>query len=34
MFNVPITKEKTVPYAIINKYKACTVKIIPAAKGT
>jgi len=34
MFNVPITKGKTVPYAIINKYKACTVKIIPAAKGT
>jgi len=34
MFNVPITKEKTVPYAITNKYKACCVKIIPAAQGT
>ena len=34
MFNVPITKGKTVPYAIMNKYKACIVKIMPAAQGT
>jgi len=34
MFNVPITKVKSVPYAIVNKYKACSVKIIPAAQGT
>jgi len=34
MFIVPITKGKTVPYAIINKYKACVVKILPATHGT
>lgn len=34
MFNVPITKDKSVPYSIVNKYKACSVKIIPAAQGT
>lgn len=34
MFIVPITKGKTVPYSIINKYKACIIKIIPAAPGT
>jgi len=34
MFVVPITKGKTVPYAIINKYKACSVKILPATQGT
>jgi ribosomal protein S5 len=34
MFIVPITKGKTVPYAIINKYKACSVKILPATQGT
>jgi len=34
MFLVPITKGKTVPYAIINKYKACSVKILPATQGT
>lgn len=34
MFLVPITKGKTVPYAIINKYKACSVKILPATHGT
>ena len=34
IFLVPITKGKTVPYAIINKYKACSVKILPATHGT
>ena len=34
MFVVPITKAKSVPYAIINKYKACSVKILPATPGT
>lgn len=34
MFIVPITKGKTVPYAIVNKYKACSVKILPATHGT
>lgn len=34
MFVVPITKAKTVPYAIVNKYKACSVKILPATPGT
>ncbi len=34
MFNVPITKDKSVPYAVTNKYKACTVRILPATPGT
>ncbi|MCK9467453.1 MAG: 30S ribosomal protein S5 [Candidatus Absconditabacterales bacterium] len=34
MFNVPITKEKSVPYAVTNKYKACSVRLLPATHGT
>ena len=34
MFNVPITKEKSVPYAVTNKYKACIVRLLPATQGT
>ncbi|HRU49999.1 MAG TPA: hypothetical protein P5155_00690 [Candidatus Absconditabacterales bacterium] len=34
MFYVPITKDKSVPYAVTNKYKACTVRILPATPGT
>ncbi|HRX63599.1 MAG TPA: 30S ribosomal protein S5 [Candidatus Absconditabacterales bacterium] len=34
MFIVPITKAKTVPYMITNKYKACVVKLLPATQGT
>lgn len=34
MFFVPITKDKTVPYPMTNKYKACRVKILPATQGT
>ena len=34
MFIVPITKDKTVPYSITNKYKSCIVKILPATQGT
>ena len=34
MFFVPITKTKTVPYPMTNKYKSCLVKIIPATPGT
>jgi len=34
IFIVPINKNKSVPYSIVNKYKACMVKILPAAKGT
>ena len=34
MFLVPITKDKTVPYSITNKYKSCIVKILPATQGT
>ncbi len=34
MFVVPIARGKTVPYAIVNKYKACSVKILPATQGT
>lgn len=34
MFFVPITKTKTVPYPMNNKYKSCIVRIIPATQGT
>lgn len=34
MFHVPITKDKSVPYSILNKFKSCSVKIMPAAPGT
>lgn len=34
MFIVPITKDKTVPYSITNKYKSCIVKVLPATQGT
>lgn len=34
MFIVPITEGKTVPYLITTKFKACTVKILPASGGT
>ncbi len=34
MFFVPITKTKTVPYPMTNKYKSCIVKVIPATPGT
>lgn len=31
---MPITGDKTVPYSIIVKHKACKIKLIPAAAGT
>ncbi len=34
LFLVPITKDKTVPYSITNKYKSCIVRILPATQGT
>ena len=34
MFFVPITKTKTVPYPMTNKYKSCIVRVIPATQGT
>ena len=34
MFDVPMTKAQTVPYAITHKYKACYIKLIPATQGT
>lgn len=34
MFFVPITKTKTIPYPMTNKYKSCLVKLIPATPGT
>jgi ribosomal protein S5 len=34
MFDVPLTKAFTVPYSVSQKYKACVVKLIPAAGGT
>ena len=34
MFDVPLTKNNTVPYPISLKYKACLVKLIPASDGT
>lgn len=34
MFDVPLTKAQTVPYAISHKYKSCYIKLIPATQGT
>ncbi len=34
MFEVPLTKNDTVPYPISLKYKACVVKLLPASEGT
>ena len=34
LFEVPLTKNNTVPYPITLKYKACTVKLLPASEGT
>ena len=34
LFEVPLTKNNTVPYPISLKYKACLVKLLPASEGT
>lgn len=34
LFQVPITKGDTVPYAITYKYKTCKVRLLPASEGT
>lgn len=34
LFEVPLTKNDTVPYPIALKYKACLVKLLPASEGT
>ena len=34
MFLVPITGNQTVPYPTTTKYKACLIKLLPAAAGT
>ncbi|MFA5747936.1 MAG: hypothetical protein WC872_02365, partial [Candidatus Absconditabacterales bacterium] len=34
MFQVPITKNQTVPYPTTVKYKACLIKLLPASAGT
>ena len=34
MFLVPITGNQTVPYPTVTKYKACLIKLLPAAAGT
>ena len=34
LFEVPLTKNDTVPYPIALKYKACVVKLLPASEGT
>lgn len=34
MFDVPLTKNDTVPYPITLKYKACVIKLLPASEGT
>lgn len=34
MFNVPLTKDFTVPYPVTVKYKSCFVKLLPASAGT
>ena len=34
LFEVPLTKNDTVPYPISLKYKACVVKLLPASEGT
>ncbi len=33
LFEVPLTKNDTVPYPIALKYKACVVKLLPASEG-
>lgn len=34
MVNVPVTETQSVPYAIMHKYKAAKIKLIPAGPGT
>ncbi|MDR2190134.1 MAG: hypothetical protein LBP53_02890 [Candidatus Peribacteria bacterium] len=34
MFQVPITKGDTVPYALTYKYKSANVRLLPASAGT
>jgi len=34
LFQVPVTKGDTVPYALTYKYKTCKVKLLPASEGT
>jgi len=34
MFLVPITANKTVPYILTTKFKACLVRLLPASPGT
>ena len=34
LFQVPVTKGDTVPYAITYKYKTCKVRLLPASEGT
>lgn len=34
MFQVPITANKTVPYLLTTKFKACRVRLLPASPGT
>lgn len=34
MFPVPITANKTVPYVLTTKFKACRVRLLPASPGT
>lgn len=34
IFEVPLTKNETVPYPLTKKYKACVVKLLPASEGT
>ena len=34
LFQVPVTKGDTVPYALTYKYKTCKVRLLPASEGT
>ena len=34
LFQVPVTKGDTVPYALTYKYKTCKVRLLPASDGT
>ena len=34
LFQVPVAKGDTVPYAITYKYKTCKVRLLPASEGT
>lgn len=34
IFEVPLTKNDTVPYPLTQKFKACVVKLLPASEGT